>query len=86
MRRYLDIFWLSRKKKVLFFNTSVLLDKDDIVKMVKRIIKSQEEASVLVDETQANNEVALFVDLLKSMESHNVTTIGAGISSNTATS
>lgn len=77
---------VQEKKKVLFFNTSVLLDKDAVVNMVKRIIESQEEAYILVDETQANHEAALFMDLLKSMETHNVTTIGAGIASNPSTS
>ena len=77
---------VQEKKKVLFFNTSVLLDKDAVVIMVKRMIESQEEAYILVDETQANNEAALFMDLLKSMETHNVTTIGAGIASNPSTS
>jgi hypothetical protein len=48
---------------------------------VKNLIKSGEEAYVLVDETQANHEAALFVDLLKNMEAHNVTTIAAGITS-----
>lgn len=48
---------------------------------MKNLIKSGEEAYVLVDETQANHEAALFVDLLKNMEAHNVTTIAAGITS-----
>lgn len=77
---------VQEQKKVLFLNSSMLLNNEDVVTAVKKLIKSKEEVYVLVDETQANQEAALFVDLLKSMEDHNVTTIGAGISSNTATS
>ena len=77
---------VQEKKKVLFFNTSVLLDKDDVVNMVKKMIESKEEAYILVDETQVNHDAVLFMDLLKSMETHSVTTIGAGIASNPSTS
>lgn len=74
------------KKKVIFFNHSLLLDNEAVVTTVKKLITSKEEAYVLVDETQANPEAALFVDLLKSMEVHNVTTIGAGLTSNSSSS
>ena len=77
---------VQNEKKVLFLNSSMLLNNEDVATAVKKLIKSKEEAYVLVDETQANHEAALFVDLLKSMEEHKVTTIGAGISSNSATS
>jgi hypothetical protein len=77
---------VSQGKRVYFFNSSQLFEQVIVRSFVKNLIKSGEEAYVLVDETQANHEAALFMDLLKNMEAHNVTTIAAGISSNTTTS
>mmetsp|Transcript_1850 Transcript_1850/g.5057 ORF Transcript_1850/g.5057 Transcript_1850/m.5057 type:complete len:131 (-) Transcript_1850:166-558(-) len=53
---------------------------------LKGLPKSGQEEYVRVDETQANREDDIFVDLLESMEAHTVATIGAGISSNASTS
>jgi hypothetical protein len=77
---------LSRGERVFFFNSSKLLDHRDVYLLITNLIRSGKKAYVLVDETQANHEAALFVDLLKSTEYHQVTTIAAGISTNATTS
>eukprot|EP00978_Attheya_sp_CCMP212_P017212 scaffold45707_cov56-Attheya_sp.AAC.3 len=72
--------------KTIKIGTKLLFQQVEVQSLVKNLIKYGEEAYILVDETQANHEVALFVDLLKNMEAHNVTTIAAGISLNATTS
>jgi len=77
---------IQEEKRVYYFNSSQLPEQLRIQMFLKGLPKSGQEEYVRVDETQANREDDIFVDLLESMEAHTVATIGAGISSNASTS
>eukprot|EP00523_Entomoneis_sp_CCMP467_P006888 CAMPEP_0168729208 /NCGR_PEP_ID=MMETSP0724-20121128/6080_1 /TAXON_ID=265536 /ORGANISM="Amphiprora sp., Strain CCMP467" /LENGTH=329 /DNA_ID=CAMNT_0008776075 /DNA_START=169 /DNA_END=1155 /DNA_ORIENTATION=- len=72
---------LDSGKTLLFFETSAIFNFEQVATGVQELINSGKEVYILLDETQANPQSPVFVELLKSPRKHKITTIGAGLSS-----
>lgn len=77
---------LAAQKTVWHFENSDMFNDPDVLRDIKKAVKSKSELYVLVDETQCNHDATAFTILLKSPKKHNVTTIAAGIASSPSSS
>ena len=69
----------AQNKRVFMFPTSSALSRETVIQSVKSLAASPEPTWLLIDETQDNVGAELFNLLLKNVQNHAITTIGAGV-------